>query len=127
MFIGMVGLGRMGMNMARRLQRAGHTVVAYNRTGEKTRKLMEEEGVDGAFSLEELIEKLPLPRLVWLMLPAGKVVDDHIEKLRDLLQPGDIVVDGGNTYYRDDKRRFETLSSRGIAFLDVGVSGGIWV
>jgi 6-phosphogluconate dehydrogenase len=126
MFIGMVGLGRMGMNMARRLQRAGHTVVAYNRTGEKTRKLMEEEGVDGAFSLEELIEKLPLPRLVWLMLPAGKVVDDHIEKLRDLLQPGDIVVDGGNTYYRDDKRRFETLSSRGIAFLDVGVSGGIW-
>ncbi|NLC70965.1 MAG: decarboxylating 6-phosphogluconate dehydrogenase [Desulfuromonadaceae bacterium] len=125
MKIGMVGLGRMGMNMGLRLLQKGHGVVAFNRTAEKTRKLME-QGAEGSFSLAELVSKLPAPRVVWLMLPAGKVVDDHIEALRDILDPGDIIVEGGNSHYRDDIRRAEGLKSSGIHYLDAGVSGGIW-
>ncbi|NIQ38465.1 MAG: decarboxylating 6-phosphogluconate dehydrogenase [Proteobacteria bacterium] len=125
MQIGMIGLGRMGMNMARRLLKGNHEVVAYNRTPNKTKEV-EKEGAVGSYSLQELIEKLTPPRPVWLMLPAGKAVDDHIIQLSQLLAPGDIVIDGGNTYYKDDVRRAGFLADKEIRFVDVGVSGGIW-
>ncbi|RME63278.1 MAG: decarboxylating 6-phosphogluconate dehydrogenase, partial [Nitrospirae bacterium] len=123
--IGMIGLGRMGMNMARRLLKKGQEVVAYNRTREKVDQIVK-EGATGAYSLEELVEKLEPPRVAWMMLPAGKLVDDVIESLRGLLDRGDIIVDGGNSFYKDDIRRYESLKSEGIHYLDVGVSGGIW-
>jgi 6-phosphogluconate dehydrogenase len=125
MEIGMIGLGRMGMNMGRRLLRGKHHVVAYNRTPEKTKE-MEKERAVGAYSLPELVERLTPPRAVWMMLPAGKIVDNHIVQLREILAPGDMVIDGGNTYYKDDIRRAELLGERSIRFVDVGVSGGIW-
>jgi 6-phosphogluconate dehydrogenase len=122
---GMIGLGRMGMNMARRLLRGGHQVVAYNRTRDRTEEIMK-EGAAGGFSLQELVEKLETPRVVWLMLPAGKIIDEHLEKLRYLLAPGDIIVDGGNSRYQDDIRRAAYLKGAGIHYVDAGVSGGIW-
>ena len=125
MKIGMIGLGRMGMNMAKRLLQGGHEVVAYNRTPEKTEEIIK-EGAAGSFTLAELVDKLTSPRAVWLMLPAGKPVDDHVEQLKELLAPNDIVIDGGNTYYKDDIRRAEFLAEKEIKFVDVGVSGGIW-
>jgi 6-phosphogluconate dehydrogenase len=125
MQLGMIGLGRMGMNMAKRLLQGGHQVVAYNRTPNKTEEIVK-EGAIGSFSLAELVEKLSAPRVVWLMLPAGKPVDDHLEQLKDMLSPGDILIDGGNTYYKDDIRRAENLAEKKINFMDVGVSGGIW-
>ncbi len=125
MKIGMIGLGRMGMNMARRLLKKGQKVVAYNRTREKVDQIVK-EGATGAYSLEELVEKLEPPRVAWMMLPAGKLVDDVIESLRGLLDRGDIIVDGGNSFYKDDIRRYESLKSEDIHYLDVGVSGGIW-
>lgn len=125
MQISIVGLGRMGMNMATRLLRGGHEVIAYNRTRDKVDEIMK-EGAQGAYSLGELVKMLTPPRFVWLMLPAGKTVDDHIESLVGLLQTGDTIVDGGNSFYKDDLRRSEALKSLGINYLDVGVSGGIW-
>lgn len=125
MRIAIVGLGRMGMNMARRLLQGGHEVVAYNRTSQKTNELVS-EGAIGAYSLEEIIKNLTPPRVVWLMLPAGKAVDDHIGQIMDLLSADDIVVDGGNTYYKDDIRRSELLNEKDIHLIDAGVSGGIW-
>jgi len=125
MQIGMIGLGRMGMNMARRLLRDTHEVVAYNRTSAKTQEI-EKEGARGAYSLEELVETLSPARPVWLMLPAGMTVDDHITQLREILAPGDIVIDGGNTEYKDDLRRAAFLAEKRIDFVDVGVSGGVW-
>ena len=125
MQVAMIGLGRMGMNMARRLLQGGHEVVAYNRTPNKTEEIVK-EGAMGSFSLDELADKLTAPRVVWLMLPAGKPVDDHLEQLKELLAPGDIVIDGGNTFYKDDIRRAKMLAQEGVKFLDVGVSGGIW-
>ena len=125
MQIGMIGLGRMGMNMGKRLLQGGHEVVAYNRTSEKTDEIVK-EGATGSFSLAELVENLTQPRAVWLMLPEGKPVDDHLEKLKELLDPDDIVIDGGNTYYKDDIRRGDFLAAKQIKFVDVGVSGGIW-
>ena len=125
MQIGMIGLGRMGMNMARRLLLGGHQIVAYNRTSEKTDQLVG-DGAVAAYSLTELIEKLDPPRVAWIMLPAGSAVDDHVTKLKKIMSSGDIVVDGGNTYYRDDIRRARILSEKDISFMDVGVSGGIW-
>jgi len=126
MKIAMIGLGRMGMNMAKRLLQGGHEVVAYNRTPQKTDEIVSEERAIGAYSLKEVMENLPTPRVVWIMLPAGPAVDEHIEQFRELLSEGDIVVDGGNTYYKDDIRRAELLSEKGIQFVDAGVSGGIW-
>ncbi len=125
MRLAMIGLGRMGMNMAKRLLRGNHQVVAYNRSPEKTTQLIE-EGAVGAYSLSEVAEKLSSPRIVWLMLPAGRAVDDHIQKFKSLLSPGDIVIDGGNTYYKDDIRRSTLLAEKEIRFMDVGVSGGVW-
>ena len=121
----MFGLGRMGMNMARRLLKGGHEVVAYNRSPEKTDKIVK-EGAIGAYSLNEVVEKLSPPRVVWIMLPAGSTVDDHIIRFREILSRRDLVVDGGNTYYKDDIRRAKFLEEKGIEFMDAGVSGGIW-
>ena len=125
MQIGLVGLGRMGMNMGRRWLQGEHHVIAYNRTAAKTQELAR-EGAAAASSLEDLTAKLQTPRLVWLMLPTGPVVDEHVEELSTLLSPGDLLVDGGNTYYKDDLRHAERLKAKGISFLDAGVSGGIW-
>jgi len=99
MQIAMIGLGRMGMNMAKRLLQGGHSVIAYNRTPNKTDQLVK-EGAIGAYSLGEVVEKLSPPRVTWVMLPAGPTVDDHIVQLKEILSPGDIVIEGGNTYYR---------------------------
>jgi 6-phosphogluconate dehydrogenase len=113
------------MNMSKRLLKGGHDVIAYNRTANKTDQIVK-EGAIGAYSLDELVEKLSIPRVVWMMLPAGAAVDEHIDQLKGLLSSGDIVIDGGNTYYRDDIRRAELLAEKGIIFMDAGVSGGIW-
>jgi 6-phosphogluconate dehydrogenase len=123
--IGMIGLGRMGMNMVRRLLRDNHEIVAYNRTPQKTEEIAG-EGASAAYSLSEVVDKLSAPRVVWMMLPSGPVVDEHLVQLREILSPGDTVIDGGNTYYKDDIRRADSLLEKGIRFMDVGVSGGIW-
>ncbi len=125
MDLAMIGLGRMGGNMARRLLQAGHRVVGYNRTAELTRALAT-EGLDGAFSLDELARKLAAPRVVWVMVPAGDPTENTITALMDVLAAGDTIIDGGNTFYRDDIRRAKTLEAKGIHYLDVGTSGGIW-
>jgi 6-phosphogluconate dehydrogenase len=125
MQIAMIGLGRMGMNMAKRLLQGGHRVIAYNRTPNKTDQLVK-EGAIGAYSLNEVIDNLSPSRIIWLMLPAGPTVDSHIVQLKELLSPGDIVIDGGNTYYKDDLRRADLLAEKEIKFIDAGVSGGIW-
>ena len=125
MQIAMIGLGRMGMNMAMRLLQGGHQVVVYNRTPIKTDQMVK-EGAIGAYSLAEVVEKLSPPRIIWIMLPAGSTVDDHIEQFRGRLSPNDIIVDGGNTYYKDDIRRADLLAEKEISFVDAGVSGGIW-
>ncbi len=125
MRMAMIGLGRMGMNMARRLLQGGHEVVAYNRTPQKTEEIAR-EGAIAAYSLEEVAQKLTPPRMAWIMLPAGPAVDEHVLELEKILAPGDIVIDGGNTYYKDDLRRAESLAEKEIRLVDVGVSGGIW-
>jgi len=125
MQIAIIGLGRMGMNMAKRLLLGGHEVVAFNRTPSKTDQLVK-EGAIGAYSISEVVDKLSHPRVTWIMLPAGATVDEHINQLKEILSPDDIVIDGGNTYYKDDIRRGDLLAKRGIKFMDAGVSGGIW-
>jgi 6-phosphogluconate dehydrogenase len=125
MQLAMVGLGRMGMNMVRRLLKNGHEVVAYNRTPQKTEEIAG-EGAIAAYSLSELAGKLTAPRVVWIMLPAGPAIDEHLFQLKEILSSGDIVIDGGNTNFKDDIRRAQYLSDKGIRFMDVGVSGGIW-
>lgn len=125
MQVGMVGLGRMGMNMAKRLLKGRHKVVAYNRSPDKVDEIVK-HGAKGAYSLEELVGKLKHPRVIWLMLPAGKPVDDAIDSLKCLLEKGDIIVEGGNSFYKDDIRREELLRPQKIHYVDAGVSGGIW-
>jgi 6-phosphogluconate dehydrogenase len=125
MQVAIIGLGRMGMNMAKRLIRGGHEVVVYNRSPEKVEKMVG-EGATGAFSLKEVCDRLVQPRIVWLMLPAGPATDAHIDEIQAFLSPGDMVVEGGNTFYKDDLRRSAALSARGIEYMDAGVSGGIW-
>lgn len=125
MQLGIIGLGRMGMNMARRLLQGGHNVIAYNRTPSKTDELVQ-DGASAAYSLEELVSLLTPPRVVWLMLPAGQAVDDHLALLQEHMSHDDIIIDGGNTYYKDDRRRAEKLGTFGIHYIDAGVSGGIW-
>lgn len=124
MQLGMVGLGRMGGNMVRRLLRGGHACVAYARSREAVDELAA-EGAVPAHSLEELLEKLAPPRHVWLMIPAA-AVGPTVETLAPLLARGDVVIDGGNSYYRDDVDRAERLGSRGIHWVDCGTSGGVW-
>ncbi len=123
--IGFIGLGRMGANMVRRVLRDDHEVVAYNRTPERTREIAD-EGADAAFTLEELVAKLEKPRAVWIMVPAGDATEAQIEDLMALLEPGDTIVDGGNTNFHDDQRRYPMLKAKGIHYVDAGVSGGIW-
>lgn len=125
MQVAVIGLGRMGMNMARRLLQGGHSVVVYNRTHQKTDQMVR-EGAEGAYDLRELTAALSPPRTVWMMLPAGAAIDMHIHQLKELLSEGDIVIDGANTWYKDDIRREKVLSQMRIRFMDVGVSGGIW-
>ncbi len=125
MRIGFVGLGRMGANMVRRLVRDGHEVVAYNRTPERTREIVS-EGAEGAFSLEELVAKLPAPRAVWVMVPAGDATEAMIAELMELLAPGDTIIDGGNTNFHDDVRRHGLVGAKGLRYVDAGTSGGVW-
>ena len=123
MQIGIIGLGRMGANIGRRLMGKGHKVVAFDREPKAVAALT---GATGAASLKELVEKLTPPRAVWVMLPAGKITDDTIFALGDLLASGDAVIDGGNTYYKDDIRRAKELKKKNIAYVDCGTSGGVW-
>ena len=125
MNIGIYGLGRMGANMARRLIRGGIEVVVSNRSPGPVAELAG-EGAVGASSIEDLVGKLDSPRAVWLMVPAGAVTDAALDSVTPLLDDGDIVIDGGNSNYKDSIRRGEALSSKGLRFLDVGTSGGIW-
>ena len=125
MQIAVIGLGRMGMNMAKRLLTGRHDVVAYNRTPRKINQIIK-SGALGAYQLREVAEKLSPPRAVWMMLPAGPIIDEYIDRLKEILAPGDIIIDGGNTYFKDDIRRTEQLAEKNIQFMDVGVSGGIW-
>jgi 6-phosphogluconate dehydrogenase len=124
MQLGMIGLGRMGSNLVRRLMRDGHRCVAYDVNADAV-KTLQGEGAAGATSLEDFVTKLDKPRTAWLMLPAG-VVEPTLDRLVPLLEPGDTVVDGGNSYYRDDITRAKRLAPEKIYYLDCGVSGGIW-
>jgi 6-phosphogluconate dehydrogenase len=124
MQLGMIGLGRMGANMVRRLMRAGHQCVVYDRSAE-TVKTLAGEGAAGAASLDDLLGKLAAPRAVWLMVPAA-VVDASLAELAPRMARGDIVIDGGNSYYVDDIRRAKSLEPRGLRYVDVGTSGGVW-
>jgi len=125
MQLAMIGLGRMGGNMARRLIRAGHEVIVYSATAKTRDTFAAETGAFAASSLEELVSKLAPPRVVWLMLPAA-AVDDTVRNLMPMMHEGDILIDGGNTHYVDDIRRSKEAESRGICYLDVGTSGGVW-
>jgi 6-phosphogluconate dehydrogenase len=125
MQIAMIGLGRMGANMAQRLLRGGHQVVGFD-PAEAARKIIEEKGAQSAASLEALVAKLEAPRVVWLMVPAGAVTDGTIESLAPLLAAGDCIIDGGNSNYRDTQRRAAAMGKHRIDYVDSGTSGGIW-
>jgi 6-phosphogluconate dehydrogenase len=124
MQIGMIGLGRMGANMVRRLIRKGHSCVVFNRSPQAVNELVKEKAI-GAASLADVVKKLERPRTIWLMVPAA-VVDDTIADLSPHLEAGDILIDGGNSYYIDDLRRAKQLASQKIHYVDVGTSGGVW-
>ena len=126
MELAIVGLGRMGANMARRLHRAGHRVVAYNRTHERTEELIREEGVEGAATPAEVVGMLQRPRVIWLMVPAGDATEQTMEEFAALLTAGDTIVDGGNANFHDTKRRHALMRERGIRYVDAGISGGVW-
>jgi 6-phosphogluconate dehydrogenase len=125
MQIAMIGLGRMGANMAQRLLRGGHEVVGFD-PAEAARKVIEEKGAQSAASLEALVAKLKAPRVVWLMVPAGAVTDSTIDALTPLLAAGDSIIDGGNSNYRDTQRRAAAAAKRRINYVDSGTSGGVW-
>src|SRR5580692_7013830 len=122
--LGMIGLGRMGANMVRRLIKDGHSCVVYDRSVDAVNSLAKEKAT-GSTSLADFVKKLALPRAIWLMVPAG-VVDHSIADLLPLLSPGDILIDGGNSYYIDDIRRAKELAAKKIHYVDVGTSGGVW-
>jgi len=124
--LGMIGLGRMGGNMARRLARAGHTVLAWDRSLEARTGAAQEPRVQDAGTLEQLVAQLPAPRIVWLMLPAGAPTQETLARLVPLLATGDVVIDGGNAMYKDSQRHATELAAHGIHFVDAGVSGGVW-
>jgi 6-phosphogluconate dehydrogenase len=123
MQLGIIGLGRMGANIGRRLMKGGHTIVGYDASANAVKAL---EGATGATSLEDLVQKLKAPRAVWVMLPAGKITEDTITALGKLLEKGDVVIDGGNSFFKDDIRRAHMLRHHGIDYIDVGTSGGVW-
>src|SRR3954454_14963138 len=124
MQIGMIGLGRMGANMVRRLQTGGHRCVVFDMSAKAVEELVKEKAI-GAADLPDLVKKLEKPRAVWLMVPAA-AVDQTIAELVPLLESGDILIDGGNSYYVDDIRRAKELAPKGIHYVDVGTSGGVW-
>ena len=125
MQLGIIGLGRMGGNIAQRLMRHGHSCVVYDKSAEAVASFAG-KGAAGSHGLDDLAAKLPAPRVVWLMLPAGKATEDAVTQLHGVLQSGDIVIDGGNTFYKDDVRRARELKTKNIHYVDVGTSGGIW-
>src|SRR5437773_1721450 len=125
MKIGMVGLGRMGSNMVRRLMRGGHSCAVFDLNQSTVAQLVG-EGAAGASSLRELAGKLEKPRAVWVMLPAGDPTEKSVVELAGHMDAGDTIIDGGNSYYKDDVRRAHLLAERGIRYLDAGTSGGVW-
>ncbi len=126
MQLGMIGLGRMGGNIVRRLMRAGHSCVVYD-ADPRAVALLAAEGAKPATSLEDLVQKLDQqPRAAWVMLPAGQITEDTVTTLAGMMAPEDILIDGGNSYYKDDIRRARALAPKGIRYMDVGTSGGVW-
>ena len=125
MQLGMIGLGRMGGNIVRRLMKHGHTTVVYDKDPKAVAALAA-DGAAGAKALEDFVKKLEKPRTAWVMLPAGKITEATIEALAKLMESGDVIIDGGNTFWQDDVRRGKALKERGIHYLDVGTSGGVW-
>jgi 6-phosphogluconate dehydrogenase len=125
MQLGMVGLGRMGSNLVRRLLPAGHECVVYDLNTDTVKELVG-EGATGTGSLEELVAALEQPRTVWVMVPAGQITEQTVSELGELLEAGDTIIDGGNSYYRDDIVRAATLAKKGVHYVDVGTSGGVW-
>src|SRR5579862_2354792 len=125
MQLGMVGLGRMGSNMTRRLMRGGHSLVVSDLSAGTVQQLGK-EGATGSSSLEDLISKLKAPRAVWIMVPAGGPTEATVQKLAQSLEKGDTIIDGGNSYFKDDVRRSKSLTEKGIHYVDVGTSGGVW-
>ena len=125
MELGMIGLGRMGANMTERLIRGGHKVITYDRSAEAIQRVVD-KGAVGAHSRADFVKQLSLPRAIWLMVPSGDVVDQTIEQLLPSLAAGDIIIDGGNSNYKDSIRRAETLKQHNLHFVDAGTSGGIW-
>jgi len=125
MQLGLIGLGRMGAGMTQRLLQGGHQVMVFDRSPEAV-KALAAKGASGTISLEDLGQKLKAPRVFWMMIPAGAPVDDTIQRLQDTVSPGDVIIDGGNSNYKDSIRRAEDLRTKQIEYLDVGVSGGIW-
>jgi 6-phosphogluconate dehydrogenase len=125
MELAMIGLGKMGLNMATRLVRGGHRVVGYDRSADSI-EAARQNGAEGAASLDEAIRKLPAPRSAWIMVPAGLPTEDTVKRLSELLSKGDVVIDGGNSNYKDSMRHAELLSAKGIDFIDSGTSGGVW-
>ena len=126
MQLGMIGLGRMGANIVRRVAKDGHDCVVYDHSPDAVKAMAGEERTTGVSSLAELRDKLDAPRVVWVMVPAGNITTSVIAELATTLEPGDTVIDGGNSYYRDDIRHSKTLSDKGIHLLDCGTSGGVW-
>jgi 6-phosphogluconate dehydrogenase len=125
MHIGLVGLGKMGGNMAARLLAGGHEVVVNDHNQDSVSRVVS-LGATAASSLQDLVNRLAPPRAIWCMLPAGEITESVIAQLGEILECGDVVIDGGNTYFKDDVRRAQTLSQRGIRYVDVGTSGGVW-
>ena len=125
MELGMIGLGRMGANMTERLIRGGHRVISYDRSAEAIQRVIDIGGI-GAHSLADFVKQLSLPRVIWLMVPSGNPVDQTIDQLLPALAKGDILIDGGNSNYKDSIRRAERLTAQGLHFVDAGTSGGVW-
>lgn len=125
MEIGVIGLGRMGANIVRRLIRDQHQCVVSNRTPDKV-ELLESEGAFGATDIIDMVTKLPKPAVVWVMVTPGSATEQTINELARLMETGDIIIDGGNSYYKDDVRRAKSLKEKGIHYVDVGTSGGVW-
>ncbi|MCP5044835.1 MAG: decarboxylating 6-phosphogluconate dehydrogenase [bacterium] len=125
MQLGMIGLGKMGANMVRRIMGAGHECVVFDQTPASVEAL-ENEGAHGTSSLEELVSRLDAPRAIWIMVPAGKITESVVQQLGELLGEGDIVIDGGNSMFKDDVRRAAELAAKGIHYVDCGTSGGVW-
>ena len=125
MQLGMIGLGRMGGNIVRRLLRGGHSCVVFDTNAASVAQLAQ-DGATGSQDMADLVAKMPAPRAVWVMLPAGPITEATVNQLGELLQPGDTIIDGGNSNYQDDVRRAQAMATKGIRYIDVGTSGGVW-